>query len=89
MDKVYPGQGFAKTKGAIGISKPYFEAISVGICLALKENPQLEPKFKTSLEINKNNRNDFFRLLDGRYKTHTASKIKNRIEYVKRQYEIC
>ena len=87
IEKVYPGQGFAKKKGAIGISKPYFEAIAVGICLALKENPRLKPEFKNSLEINKNNRNDFFRLLDGRYKTHTALKIKNRIEYVKGQYE--
>lgn len=87
VENVYPGQGFAKSKGAIGISKPYFEAIAVGVCLALKENPQLEPQFKEVLKIDKNRRNEFFRLLDGRYKTHTASKIKNRIEYVKHQYE--
>lgn len=87
VENVYPGQGFAKSKGAIGISKPYFEAIAVGICLVLKENPQLEPQFKEVLKIDKNKRNEFFRLLDGRYKTHTASKIKNRIEYVKHQYE--
>lgn len=87
MEKVYPGQGFAKKKGAVGISKPYFEAIAVGICLALKEDPNLQPELKGALEINKNNRNEFFRLLDGRYKTHTALKIKKRIEYVKNQYE--
>ena len=87
MEKVYQGQGFAKKKGAIGISKPYFEAIAVGISLALKENPNLKAEQKKSLEINKNNRNDFYRLIDGRYKTHTATKIKNRIEYVKRIYE--
>lgn len=87
MEKAYPGQGFAKSKGAIGISKPYFEAIAVGICLALKGNPEINPRFKENLKIDKNRRNEFFRLLDGRYKTHTASKIKNRIEYVKHQYE--
>ena len=87
MEKVYKGQGFAKKKGAIGISKPYFEAIAVGISLALKENPNLKAEFKKSLEINRNNRNEFYRLIDGRYKTHTATKIKNRIEYVKSIYE--
>lgn len=88
MEKAYQGQGFVKKKGAVGISKPYFEAIAVGISLALKENPTLKAEFKNALEINKNNRNDFYRLLDGRYKTHTAAKIKNRIEYVKREYEV-
>ena len=88
IENVYPGQGFTKKKGAIGISKPYFEAIAVGIALALKNNPNLSPDYKERLEINKNNRNDFYRLLDGRYKTHTASKLKNRIEYVKRQYDV-
>ncbi len=86
IEKVYPNQGFAKTKQAIGISKPYFEAIAVGISLALTENPSLKPEFKPSLEINKSNRNDFFKLIEGRYRTHTAAKIKNRIEYVKKQY---
>ena len=87
MEKVYQGQGFAKKKGAIGISKPYFEAIAVGISLALNSNPALKAEFKNTLEINKNNRNEFYRLIDGRYQTHTATKIKNRIEYVKRAYE--
>lgn len=87
MEKAYDGQGFAKKKGAVGISKPYFEAVSVGISLALKENPNLKPEFKQALVVDKNNRNDFYRLIDGRYKTHTAAKIKNRIEYVKSAYE--
>lgn len=87
IEKVYPGQGFAKKRGAIGISKPYFEAIAVGICLALKENPGLTPVLKNSLVIDKRNINDFYHKIDGRYKTHTAAKIKNRIDYVKSQYE--
>lgn len=86
IEKAYPNQGFAKTKQAIGISKPYFEAIAVGVSLALQENPAVKPEFKPELEINKNNRNDFFKLIEGRYRTHTAAKIKNRIEYVKNLY---
>ena len=86
VKKAFPGQGFTKKKGAIGISKPYFESIAVGIFLALKENPNIVPIGKSELEINKNNRNDFFKLIDGRYRTHTALKIKNRIEYVKNLY---
>lgn len=86
VEKVYPGQGFAKKRGAVGISKPYFEAIAVGISLALKQNKDIKPEFKNSLEINKNNRNAFFKLIEGRYQTHTSAKIKNRIEYVMNQY---
>ena len=87
MEKVYQGQGFAKRRGAVGISKPYFEAIAVGMSLALKENPDMKVGYKKSLEIDKNNRNTFYKLIEGRYQTHTASKIKNRIEFVKSEYK--
>lgn len=86
MEHAYPNQGFAKKQSAVGISKPYFEAIAVGISLALTENPEIKPECKSALEINKDNRNEFFKLIEGRYKTHTAAKIKNRIEYVKNLY---
>ena len=86
VEKAFPGQGFAKKRGAIGISKPYFESIAVGLFLALKEKPNIKAVNKKELEINKNNRNEFFKLIDGRYRTHTAQKIKNRIEYVKNLY---
>ena len=84
--KAFPGQGFAKKPGAVGISKPYFESIAVGIYLALIENPDIKPIGKQQLEINKDNRNDFYKLIDGRYRTHTAAKITNRIAYVKNLY---
>ncbi len=87
MEKVYQGQGFAKKKGAVGISKPYFEAIAVGISLALKENPNIKAEYKNSLTIDKSNRNHFYDLIEGRYQTHTAAKIKNRIEYVMKEYK--
>lgn len=71
---------------AIGISKPYFEAIAVGIYLALIDNPDINLVAKKELIIDKNNRNEFFKLIEGRYRTHTAQKIRNRIEYVKNLY---
>ena len=82
-----PGQGFAKKKSARGISKPYFEAISIGILLALRENPKITKKFPERLILDKNNPNDFYNMLLGRYQTHTAKKIKERIEYVKLSFQ--
>ena len=49
----------------------------------------IEAVRKQELEINKDNRNDFYKLIDGRYRTHTAAKILNRIEYVKNLYLEC
>lgn len=86
IEKTYPRQGFTKNINAVGISRPYFEAIAVGTSLALDINPNLEPKRHPELVVNKRNRNDFCNMLDGRYRTHTASKILQRIKYVK---DIC
>lgn len=83
IEKTYPKQGFTKNVNAIGISRPYFEAIAVGTSLALDVNPNLKPIRHPELVVNKKNRNDFYNMLDGRYKTHTASKILQRIDYVK------
>ena len=72
--------GFSKRQGQ-GVSRVFFEAISVGTHLALEEKPDLnvadihagkwldDPKFKA--------------LVSGKYKTHTPDKIKKRIDYVK------
>ena len=86
VEKAFPNQGFAKKCGAVGISKPYFESIAVGIYLALSEKPDIVAVSKQELEINKDNRNDFYKLIEGRYRTHTATKILNRIDYVKKLY---
>lgn len=83
MEKAYPRQGFTKKINAVGVSRPYFEAIAVGISLALDANPDLEPKRYPELIVDKKNRNDFCNMLDGKYRTHTAGKIRQRIEYVK------
>lgn len=86
VENAFPNQGFAKKRGAVGISKPYFESIAVGIYLALMEKPDIDAVNRAELEINKNSRNEFYKLIDGRYRTHTSVKIKNRIEYVKKLY---
>ena len=84
IEKAYPHQGFTKNINAVGISRPYFEAIAVGTSLALDVNPELPIKQHPELVVNKKNRNEFCNMLDGRYKTHTAVKILNRIDYVKK-----
>jgi hypothetical protein len=86
ISKTYKGQGFAKKPNAIGVSKPYFEAIAVGSYLAMRENPNIKPHKLDSLIIDKHNRNNFFETIEGRYRTHTAKKILNRINYVKKSY---
>ena len=83
IEKAYPRQGFTKNVNAVGISRPYFEAIAVGTSLALEENPNIPTNMHPELKVDKKNRNEFCNMLDGRYRTHTASKIQHRIEYVK------
>lgn len=86
VSKVYPNQGFAKKAGITGISKPYFEAISVGAILALKENPKIRTSVPPSLVVNKKIRNEFYDSIEGRYKTHTSSKIEKRITLAKNAF---
>ena len=86
ISKTYKGQGFAKKPNAVGVSKPYFEAIAIGIYMALQENPNIQPHKLNSLIVDKHNRNNFFETIEGRYHTHTAKKILNRINYVKQSY---
>lgn len=79
----YPNQGFAKKPNMRGISKPYFEAISIGSFLALQANPNITRQGPAALVVDKHHRNAFFAALEGRYQTHTARKIKHRIDLAK------
>ena len=72
--------GFAKAKG-MGVSRVFFEAVSVGVYLALKENPNIKPKKVNVNDWLKDNK--FYPLVSGKYKTHTPDKILQRIEYVR------
>lgn len=49
VNRTFPEQGFAKAKGVIGVSKPYFEAIALGALFALKDNENLSPKMLNGL----------------------------------------
>lgn len=86
ITSAYPEQGFVKKKGSVGISKPYFEAISVGAYLALKENPNIKRSIPKELVVDKDNRNDFYKAIEGRYRTHTAQKIFSRINIAKEEF---
>ena len=84
--QTYPEQGFAKKKNVIGISRPYFEAIAIGAYLALTENPLIKTVAPVELVVDKKQRNAFIETVDGRYSTHTAKKIKARIEIAKQAF---
>jgi hypothetical protein len=82
----YPNQGFAKKPNMRGISKPYFEAIAIGSFLALQQNPNILRHGPNALVVDKHHRNAFFGALEGRYQTHTAKKIKHRIDLAKEAF---
>ena len=83
IDENFPNQGFAKAPKVVGVSKPYFEAISIGALLALRENPNLKPKSISWSRLNKSQTTPFFTMLSGRYRTHTPQKLLERIDYAK------
>lgn len=79
VDKYYP-YGFAKNEKARQVARPYFEALSVGAYLALKDNPELtisEENVRNILTDEK-----FITSVSGRYQTHRAKTIRARIDYV-------
>lgn len=88
VEKHFPNQGFAKGANVIGVSKPYFEAIGIGAVLALKKDHNLINKTLdlSWTKIDKKHPNELSRLVADRYRTHTTSKLRERIEYAKQQY---
>ncbi|CAH1201596.1 hypothetical protein PAECIP111893_01667 [Paenibacillus plantiphilus] len=63
------------------VSRVYFEAISVGIALALKQRPNLkisENKINSII-----NDSTFNNMISGKYKTHTPDRLLQRINYMK------
>lgn len=83
VQRTFGKRGFAKKDGVEGVSSIYFEAIAIGAHFALEENPNLKCNDISWSELNKSTPNDFFKILPGRYKTHTAAKLKDRINYAK------
>lgn len=87
VSKKFPNRGFAKQDGAVGVSKPYFEAIAVGTALAQKTNPDADCTDVGWSIVDKKNASPMFKLLAGRYRTHTPDKLRGRIDYVKKQFK--
>ncbi|RAI84442.1 uncharacterized protein DUF262 [Paenibacillus pabuli] len=72
--------GFAKSQNP-QVSRMYFEAISVGVHLALKKNPQLvNKKLNVSSWLASK---EFNETVSGKYHTHTPARLTQRINYVK------
>ena len=73
--------GFCKYPGH-GVSRIFFEAVSVGSHLALTERPNLEISKKINT-IDWLSDKAFKALVSGKYKTHTPEKMRQRIEFVR------
>jgi len=76
--KYFPN-GFAKTKTATTTPRVRFEAISVGVNLALRENPDLVPKSMTWLNSKE------FLYHTTTHASNSSPKLKGRVEFVKEQ----
>ena len=73
--------GFAKRPGQ-GVSRVFFEAISVGTYLATINNMTI--KLNNKIDSNDLLKDYSFRaLVQGKFKTHSPDKIKSRIDYIK------
>lgn len=65
------------------VSRPVFEAISVGVHLALRERPDLQPQ---AIDFSKWMRDAEFRsAVSSERQTHSAKKILARVDYVRNQ----
>ncbi|XTB05812.1 DUF262 domain-containing protein [Treponema denticola] len=72
--------GFSK-RGSDQVSRVYFEAISVGITLALRANPEIRLDSSYLEKITKSS--EFLQIISGKYHTHTPERICSRINFVK------
>lgn len=86
VNKVFPEQGFAKAKGVIGVSKPYFESIALGALYALRENENISPNDLSWSVLDKKHPNEFFTILSSKYRTHTPQKLQERIDFAKKNF---
>ena len=76
VDKYFP-YGFRKTKNAKSTPRVRFEAISVGVALALRINPDLVPSSMEWLE------SEEFKIHTTTHASNTKVRVVGRIEYVR------
>ncbi len=78
VNRYFP-TGFAKTEKSSATPRVRFEAISVGVNLALRENPNLKPKsmkWLNSMQFSKHTTT---------HASNSGPKLRGRVEYVKNQ----
>lgn len=78
---IYYPYGFAKKVKSTQVARPYFEALSVGAYLALKEKPNISISKENALSLLTDDK--FIASVSGRYQTHKSETIRSRINYVK------
>lgn len=76
VEKYFP-YGFAKTKNAKSTPRVRFEAISVGVALALRENPNLQPNSMEWLN------SEEFKIHTTTHASNSPKRVSGRIEYVR------
>ena len=69
--------GFRKTKGAKSTPRVRFEAIAVGVGLALRENPHLEPQSMEWLDSKE------FKIHTTSHASNSKTRLAGRVEYVR------
>ncbi len=88
VKKTFKERGFAKHKKSTGTSRAYFEAISIGVSLAIKTKKKIDGLNVDWSFVSSTNPNDLTRLLSGRYHTHKPKALKDRIDYVLHQLTV-
>lgn len=76
VEKYFP-YGFAKTKSAKSTPRVRFEAISVGVALALRENANLKPESMEWLD------SEQFKVHTTTHASNSPKRVRGRIEYVR------
>lgn len=79
IDKHFGGMGFKKTIGSKTTPRARYEAIAVGVALALQEKPSLEPAVDVSTWLS----SDEFQAIVGADSANNVNQLKRRINFVK------
>jgi len=79
IDKHFGGMGFKKTLNSKTTPRARYEAIAVGVALALKSDPKLEP----AVDISSWLLSEEFQAIVGADSANNVSQLKRRIDYVK------
>jgi hypothetical protein len=82
VERTFPS-GFKKYHDSDSTPRPYFEAISVGSHLALKQRPDLVIRNLWRSGEKNTQTGYYFHIPIGRYQTHKPENMKGRIDYVK------